>query len=484
MEHNFAPAPPEMQPHTAPGPGASFSRSHILGHPTHPSRLPGGVTPLIPVLRKTVRLDAFPQSHVQISSRSGLRARARSMSPQDAGIAPGAPLSPLPANSLVPRKLSSISLTIHQNSHARPLDPALSHWEELSTHRGGRPSAPSSPPLALMPDSRVHSEGPGNPGLSKPSRTPTVEKPVVGSYLALPFQSRLTPSPLSLTGPGPSGQGHTRTSPGRGKSRARGIPRPRLCLQRATPVRNLAAVHTARPDIARHLTTMATQGPNLAVSLSTPDTSRLDTGTEFSALDTKRGSTTDLSIAGSAKPGKAKNLATAGTNKAGTATNLATVETTKPGKVVNLATTEPDELGKFMVTVDATKPDVTTRGTAMAWGKPDPFKLGTTRLDTAMALVTANPAALGPAMDSGALDRSRLGTAVGSVVLATPDPANGETKPDNVNNLTISDIAVYPLMVRRGMDAAQDHATVDAATEPATLDLAGEYKGKCRNQEV
>ncbi|KAM6162222.1 neuronal-specific septin-3 isoform 2-T2 [Erethizon dorsatum] len=492
MEYNFAPAPPEMQPHGAPGPGASFSRSHMLGRPTHPSRLPGGVSPLIPVLRKTVHLDAFPQSPVQTSGRSGLRARARSMSPQDTGIASGALLSSLPANSLVPRKLSSISLTIRQNSHARPLGPPVSHWEELPTlgreagaHGGGRLSAPSSPPLPLRPESRVHSEGPGNPGLSTPSRTLTVEKPVVGSYLALPFQSRLTPSSSSLTGPGPVGQGHTRASPGRGKSRARGIPRPRLCLQRATPVMNLSAVHAARPDIARHLTAMAAKGPSLAINSATPDTSTPDTGTDFSALDTKQGSATDFSTAGAAKSGKAKNLATAGTNKSGTAMNLATAETTKPGKVVNLATTEPDGLGKFMVTADAAKPDVTTEGsakpdmttrsTALAWTIPDPFKLGTSRLDAAMALVPTNTAELGPAMDSPALDRSRLRTAVGSIVLVTPNPASGETKPDSVNNPTVSDTAIYPQMLSRGTDAAQDHATVDAATEPATL--AGGYKG-------
>ncbi|KAM6162223.1 neuronal-specific septin-3 isoform 3-T3 [Erethizon dorsatum] len=493
MEYNFAPAPPEMQPHGAPGPGASFSRSHMLGRPTHPSRLPGGVSPLIPVLRKTVHLDAFPQSPVQTSGRSGLRARARSMSPQDTGIASGALLSSLPANSLVPRKLSSISLTIRQNSHARPLGPPVSHWEELPTlgreagaHGGGRLSAPSSPPLPLRPESRVHSEGPGNPGLSTPSRTLTVEKPVVGSYLALPFQSRLTPSSSSLTGPGPVGQGHTRASPGRGKSRARGIPRPRLCLQRATPVMNLSAVHAARPDIARHLTAMAAKGPSLAINSATPDTSTPDTGTDFSALDTKQGSATDFSTAGAAKSGKAKNLATAGTNKSGTAMNLATAETTKPGKVVNLATTEPDGLGKFMVTADAAKPDVTTEGsakpdmttrsTALAWTIPDPFKLGTSRLDAAMALVPTNTAELGPAMDSPALDRSRLRTAVGSIVLVTPNPASGETKPDSVNNPTVSDTAIYPQMLSRGTDAAQDHATVDAATEPATL--AGGYKGQ------
>ncbi|XP_019064538.1 neuronal-specific septin-3 isoform X2 [Fukomys damarensis] len=484
MEHNFALVPLEMQPHGAPGPGTTFSHRHTLGHPTHPSRLSGGVTPLIPVLRKTVRLDAFPQSHVQTSSRLGMRARAQSMSPQDPGIAPGASRSPPPANSLVPRKLSSISLTIRQNSHTRPLVPVLSPWEELptlgreaATHGGGRLSAPRSPALALRPDSRVHSEGPGNPGLSKSSRTPTVEKPVVGSYLALPFQSRLSPSSLSPPGPGPSGQGYTRTSPGRGKSQARGIPRPRLCLQRATSVMNLAAVHTARPDVARRLTTMATKGPSLAASLPTPDTSRLDTGTEFSAVDTKWGSAMDLSTAGTAKPGKARNLATAGTNKSGTAMNLATAETTKLAKVMNLATTERDELGKSMVTADAAKPGMTTRGTAMAWAIPHPRELGTTRLDTAVALMTAKPAELGPAMDSPALDRSRLGTAMGSGVLVTPDPADGKKKPGNVNNLATSDIAIYPLMPSRGPEPAQDLATADAATKPAALDLARECKG-------
>ncbi|XP_046285684.1 neuronal-specific septin-3 isoform X1 [Marmota monax] len=439
MDNHFAPAPPEMQPHGASGSGTSFSRSNMLGRHPHPSRLPGGVSPLIPVIRKTVHLDAFPKSHVpQTSSRLGLRARTLNVPQQDTGIAPGAVLSPLPANSLVPRKLSSISLTIHHKSQARSLNPQLSHWEELhtlgreaATHGGGRLSAQSSAPMTIVSEGRVHSEGPGNPGLLKPSRMPTVEKPLMSSYLALPFQSRLTQSSSSFAGPGLVGQGHIRASAGRGKSRSRGIPRPRL-LQRATPAMNLAVVGTTRPDTARHLATMATNRSSLATTLATTNTSRWDTGTEFPALDTKLDIATDLSTTG----------------------------TTKPGKDTDLITTDPEKLGRVMVIADKAKPDKTSGDPAMVLTIPDPVKLGTARPDTTMALVRANKAKLGTTMDSPTLDTSSLGTAT--------DPATGEL-----------DIATYPLMP--SIEAAQDHPTMetvtDQATKPVTLDLAREFKG-------
>ncbi|XP_046285687.1 neuronal-specific septin-3 isoform X3 [Marmota monax] len=440
MDNHFAPAPPEMQPHGASGSGTSFSRSNMLGRHPHPSRLPGGVSPLIPVIRKTVHLDAFPKSHVpQTSSRLGLRARTLNVPQQDTGIAPGAVLSPLPANSLVPRKLSSISLTIHHKSQARSLNPQLSHWEELhtlgreaATHGGGRLSAQSSAPMTIVSEGRVHSEGPGNPGLLKPSRMPTVEKPLMSSYLALPFQSRLTQSSSSFAGPGLVGQGHIRASAGRGKSRSRGIPRPRL-LQRATPAMNLAVVGTTRPDTARHLATMATNRSSLATTLATTNTSRWDTGTEFPALDTKLDIATDLSTTG----------------------------TTKPGKDTDLITTDPEKLGRVMVIADKAKPDKTSGDPAMVLTIPDPVKLGTARPDTTMALVRANKAKLGTTMDSPTLDTSSLGTAT--------DPATGEL-----------DIATYPLMP--SIEAAQDHPTMetvtDQATKPVTLDLAREFKGQ------
>ncbi|KAL2775527.1 neuronal-specific septin-3 isoform D [Daubentonia madagascariensis] len=512
MDHSFAPTPPEMQPHAGPGPGTSFSHSHMLGCPTHPSRLPGGVSPLIPVLRKTIHLDAFPQSHIpQTSSRPGLGARAQSMPPQEIGIAPRASLSPLPANSLVPRKLSSISLTLRQNSQPRSLEPPLSHWEGLptpgrkaATHEGGRLSASGSPPVTLMPGGRVHSEGPGNPRLTTPSRMSTVEKPLVSSHLALPFQSRLAQSEPVLAGPGPAGQGRpvpmtahmpTRASSARGKSRSRGIPRPRVHPQKANAIMNLTAVDT-RTDTARYSATTATNRPSLATNLATPNTPRLDIGTEFPALKTKLGTAMDLST-GTAKSSKAMNLSTAGTTK-----NLTTVGTTKPGMVMGLITPDPDKLGKAMATpgtaklgkamnfttAGTTKSDMTTGGTAMDLAIPDPVKLGTTiatvsttRLETAMALVRAYRAKLGTAMDSLALDTSRLGTAMGSVVPVTPEPATGETTLDRVNNLTTSDIATCPVMSSRSTNPALDHPATDAATdqatEPATLDLARECKG-------
>nr|XP_055109020.1 neuronal-specific septin-3 isoform X4 [Symphalangus syndactylus] len=515
MDHDFAPAPPEMQSHGAPGPGTSFSHSHVLGRPIRPSRLPGGGSPLTPVLRKTIHLDTFPQSHIpQTSSRLGLGARTRSVPPQEMGIALGASLSPLPTSSLVPRKLSSISLTLRQNSQARSLDHPLSHWEELPTpgkkaapHEGGRVSSPGSPPVTLVPGGRVHSEGPGNPGLTKSSRMLATEKPLVSSYLALPFQSRLAQSAPVLAEPGSLGQGHlvsvtdhmpTRASPGKGKPRARGIPRPRGRLQRANTAVNLTAMDT-RTDAARHLATMATNRPGLAINLATPNTSGLDTGTEFPALDIKLGTARDLSsvgtvkssktmnlaTAGTIKPGTAMNLATAGTIKLGTAMNLTTVGTTKPGMVMDLIASEPDKLGKAMATRSTANPDMTTEGTAMDSATSDPVKpdtitatVGTSMLETAMALARVNRAKLGKAMNSLALDTSRMGTAVGSVVPVNQDPATGKTTLGSVNNLTISDVATCLVMPSRSTDPALDNtnAAMDRATEPASLDLATEYK--------
>nr|XP_054961368.1 neuronal-specific septin-3 isoform X7 [Pan paniscus] len=502
MDHDFAPAPPEMQSHGAPGPGTSFSHSHVLGRPIRPSRLPGVGSPLTPVLRKTIHLDTFPQSHIpQTSSRLGLGARTRSVPPQETGIALGASLSPPPTSSLVPRKLSSISLTLRQNSQARSLDRPLSHWEELPTpgkkaapHEGGRVSSPGSPPVTLVPGGRVHSEGPGNPGLTKSNRMLATEKPLVSSYLALPFQSQLAQSAPVLAEPGSLGQGHlvsvtdhmpTRASPGKGKPRARGIPRPRGRLQRANTAVNLTAMDT-RTDAARHLATMATNRPSLAINLATPNTSQLDTGTEFPALDIKLGTARDLSSVGTVKSGKTVNLATAGTIKPGTAMNLTTVGTTKPGMVMDLIASEPDKLGKAMATRSTAKPDMTTEGIAMDSATSDPVKpdtitatVGTSRLETAMALARVNRAKLGTAKNSLALDTSRMGTAVGSVVPVTPDPATGKTTLGSVNNLTISDVATCLLMPSRSTDPALDNtnAAMDRATEPASLDLATEYKG-------
>nr|XP_045220189.1 neuronal-specific septin-3 isoform X2 [Macaca fascicularis] len=501
MDHDLVPSP-EMQSHGAPGPGTSFSHSHVLGRPTRPSRLPGGGSPLTPVLRKTIHLDTFPQSHIpQTSSRLGLGARTRSVPPQEMGIALGASLSPLPTSSLVPRKLSSISLTLRQNIQARSLDRPLSHWEELPTpgkkaapHEGERVSSPGSPPVTLVPGGRVHSEGPGNSGLTKSSRMLATEKPLVSSYLALPFQSRLAQSAPVLAEPGSVGQGHlvsvtdhtpTRASPGKGKPRARGIPRPRGRLQRANAAVNLTAMDI-RTDTARHLATMATKRPSLAINLATPNTSGLDTGTEFPAVDIKLGTARDLSSVGTVKSGKTTNLATAGRIKPGTAMNLTTVGTTKPGMVMDLIASDPEKLGKAMATRSTANPDMTTKGTAMDSATSDPVKLdtitatvGTTRLETAMALARVNRAKLGTAMNSLALDTSRMGTALGSVVPVTPDLATGKITLGSVNNLTISDVATCLLMPIRSTDPALDHtnAATDGATEPASLDLATESKG-------
>uniref|UniRef100_A0A8D1GPL2 Neuronal-specific septin-3 n=1 Tax=Sus scrofa TaxID=9823 RepID=A0A8D1GPL2_PIG len=449
MDHDL-----EMQPHGAPGPGTSFSRGHLLGRPARPSKLPGGVSPLIPVLRKTIHLDACPQSHIpQAPGRLGLGARTRSVPLQDTG------------KSLVPRKLSSVSLTLRQHSHAWPLGPLPSHWEELSTsgtHGGGRLPTPGSPSVTRAPGGRVHSEDPGNPGLAKPSKMPTVEKPLVSSYLTLPFQARLAQSPPGPAGPGAGGQRHpvpatahvpTRASPGRGKPRARGIPRPRLQLQRATMAMDLATPDPTRPGTARHLATAANR-PGLAVNLATPNTSRLDMGTEFPDLDPKLGTATDLASAG----------------------------TTKPGVVMDLVTSDPEKVSKAIPTAGTAKPDTTTGGPAMDLAVPDPVKLGTARPDRAMVLSRANTANLDITTNSLAMHTtSRLGRAMGSVVPVTPDPATGEIALDCVINLTTSDIAIYPSMLSRSPDPALDHVTADAATDLATeitmLDLARESRG-------
>ncbi|XP_059968109.1 neuronal-specific septin-3 isoform X2 [Mesoplodon densirostris] len=448
-----------MQPHGAPGAGTSFSRSHLLGRPARPSKLPGGVSPLIPVRKKTIHLDAFPQSHSpQASGRPGLGARAWSVPPQETG------------RSLAPRKLSSISLTVRQHSQAWPLGPLPSHWEQVSTpgreaatYRGGRLPSPDSPSVTLVPGDRVHSEDPGRPGLAKPNRMSAVEKPLVSSCLTLPFQSRLAQGPPGPAGPGLVGQRHpvpmtahvpTRASPGRGKPRSRGIQRPRLHLQRAIPATgpatamDLAALDTARPGTSRHLSTMATNRPGLAVNLATPNTSRLDTSTEFPHLDSKLGSAMDLAKAG----------------------------TTKPCTVMDVVTPDPEKLGKVIATAGTAKPDTTTKGTAREVAAPDPVKL-----DTAMVLVRANIAKLDMTTDSLVLDTSRLGTAMHSVVSVTPDPVTGETALDSVIKLTRSDSITDPSMPSRSTDAALDHATTDAATDRVTeitmLGLARETKG-------
>lgn len=439
-----------MQQHGARRPGTSFSHNHLLGRSSCPSKLPGGVSPLIPVLRKTIHLDAFSQSHIpQAPSRPSLGARARSVPPQEA------------ANSAVPRKLSSISLTLRQNS----LGPLPSHWEEApalgreaAIHGRGKLPIPDSPPVTLVPGGRVHPEGPGNPGLAKPSRMPGVERRLVSSYLALPFQSRLAQLPPGPAGPGSVGQKHpvpvtahvpTGASPGRGKSRFRGIPRARLHLQRATPTTgpvmamDLVTLDTTRPVTARHLATMATNRPSLAA----PKTSRLDIGAAFPALDTKLGTATDWATAGPAKRDLVKDL----------------------------VASDPHKLGKAIAIVGTAGPDTTTAVPAGDVAAPDPAKPGTVRPDTAQALVRVNPARLDMAMDPLALDTSGLGTVMGSAVPLTLNPATGETTLDGVINLTTSDIATHPLMSSRSRAPAPDYSTAGAAA-----DLAGESKGKCK----
>ncbi|XP_075816286.1 neuronal-specific septin-3 isoform X3 [Microtus pennsylvanicus] len=463
MDHDFAPPPPEMQPHRAPGPRSSFSRGHMLGRHTH-QKLTRDVSPLVPVIKKTVHLNAFPQGNVlQTFSQPSLRSKAWSMS-QQGSIGP---LGSLPPNSFMPRKLSSISLTIRQNVQGRPLDAPLSHWEELSNlgkevlaHGEGKPSTSRSPPMAPVPKDRTSSEGHGNPDLTKANRTPSGDKPLVSSHLTLPFQSQHTQSS------GPVAQVQTRTSPGRGKSKPRGIPRSRVYLQRATPSpsTNLSAVGT-KLDIARNLGTMVINRPELAINMSTPNPSRMVRDTELP----KMGMTLDLPIA--SKAGKATDSVITGPPKLGTAMNLARAGTTKPGQILNLVTADSDKLENVTV--------MTTEDSAMALEIPDQIDLGISRLDTAIALAGVNIAKLDTTADSSVLDTSRLETAMDSVVLVCP--VTGETKLDIVNHLTIADAATYSLIPSGSTDPGQDIAAADAVTdsaaEPTSLDLAREPKG-------
>lgn len=476
MSHDFAPAPSEMQQHRAPGPRTSFSRGHMLGRHTH-QKLAADVPPLIPVIKKTVHLDAFPQSNVlQNSNQPSIRSRAWSMSQQ--GTATG-PLSSMPPNSFMPRKLSSISLTIHHNVQTRAIDASLSHWEELPNlhkeamaHREGKLPASNLPLMAQGSQVRTSSEGHGNPDLPKSNRTPAVDKPLVSSCLTLPFQAQFTQSSSSLPGTGPMRQVHTRSSAGRGKSRPRGIPRSRAYLQRTASATDLSIVST-KLEKARNLGTVAINRPELAINTPTPNPSGLIRSTELPILDAKMGLATNLPMV--SKSGKATDSITAGTAK-----NLARAGTTKPLQVINLVTAELDKQENNML--------LTVGGSNMALTTSNEAKGGITRLDTVKASTGATVGKLYTAADFPALDTNRLGTAVDSVVLVCPDPTTGETRPHTVNNLTNPDTATYatsPLMVSKSTDPAQDHVTADASTDStmglASLDLDRELEGQSKS---
>ncbi|XP_040847258.1 neuronal-specific septin-3 isoform X3 [Ochotona curzoniae] len=471
MDRSFAPTPPETQPQ-----GAAFSHSHVLGHPARSSRLSGGVSPLLPVHRKTIHLDAFPKSHIpQTSGRPGPAVRAWSMPLQETCSVPTT--STLTANSVAPRKLSSISLKISQSSHSSPL---LSHCEELptlgkeaATQAGGRLLAlADSPPVNLPSGGAVHSEGPGNPELVKPSRMPTVpsrmpavRKPLVCSCLALPFQSQLTQSSPGFVGLGREGPGHTRTSPGRGKSRSRGLPRPQRGAQRANAVMSLSSQDTTKADVSRQLAAMGRTRPTLSISLAAQNTSRRDTGTEFPALDTTLG--------------KAMNLASAGKAKSGIGLNLITVQTTKPSKIVDLRMAAPDKLGRGMATAATAKPDLATRDISVDLDTPDLNKLAPStamgdiaRLGTPMALARANTAKVDLARESPTWNTSKHSPAMSSVVPGSPEPACGDTTLDDADHLSPWDMATCPPTARSSM--TPEHGTVAFATQ----ELARAYKGQ------
>ncbi|XP_055458925.1 neuronal-specific septin-3 isoform X4 [Psammomys obesus] len=469
MDHDFVPAPPEKQPHRAPGPGprTPFSRSHMLGRHTH-QKPPGDVSPLIPVIKKSVHLDAFPQSNVpQKSNQPSTRSRAWSMSQH--GTSTG-PLSSLPPNSCMPRKLSSVSLMIRQNVQTGSREASVPHWEEMSnvgkeaaSQREGKLCSLRSPLVNQVSEVGTSSGGHENPDLTKPNRTPPGEKPLVSSCLALPFPARVTQSSSSLPGAGPVGQIYTRISPGRGKPRPRGIPRSRANLQRATPATGLSSV-------GRNLGTAAIHRPELAFSMSPPSPPRLGRGTELPILDAKMHAVMDIPTA--SKSRKATDSVIAGRPRLGTATNLTRAGTTKPGQVMSLVTSDSDNLENVMLTA--------TEGSSPALSLSDEVNLGITRLDRVTDLAGGNVGKLDTTTHSPASDPSRLGRAVDSAVLLCPDTATGETNLDAVSNLTIPGTATYLLMPSRSTDLAQDYATVDGVTdsamEPVWLDLAGEHR--------
>lgn len=479
MDHDFAPAPPEMQPHRAPGPGprTSFSRSHMLGRHTH-QKPPGDVSPLIPVIKKSVHLDAFPQSNVpQNSNQPSTRSRAWSMSQH--GTAMG-PLNSLPSNSCMPRKLSSVSLTIRQNVQTGPRDASVSHWEDIpnvgkeaASQREGKLFMLRSSLMNQVSEVRTSSGGHEDPDLTKPNRTPPGDKPLVSSCLALPFPAQVTQSSPGLPRTGPVGQVYTRTSPGRGKPRPRGIPRSRAHFQRPTPATNLSSVGT-KLEIARNLGTASIHRPKLAFSVSPPSPSRLSRGTELPTIDAKMHTVIDLPIA--SKSRKATDSVIAGRPRLGTATDLTRAGTTKPGQVTNLVTSDSDNLDNVML--------MASEGSSTALSVSDEVSLGITRLDRVTDLTGGNVGKLAPTTHSPASDTGRLGTAVDSSVLLCPDTATGETNLDVVNNLIVPDTAIYSLMPSRSTDPAQDYATVDSVTdsamEPASLDLTREARGKCK----
>ncbi|XP_045146181.1 neuronal-specific septin-3 isoform X4 [Echinops telfairi] len=483
MDHSLAPATPEMQPPGAPGPGAAFSHGHLLGPSACPSRFREGVPQLIPVLRKTICLDAFPQSSIpQASSRPGRGSKVRSVAPQEMGNTPGA----TPGNTLVPKKFSTISLTLRQNSQTQAQDPQPSHWEEVptpvseaATGGGRRLPVPGSPHMSRVPWDRVHAQGRGSSGLAKPRKMPTVEKHVVSSHLALPFPSRsLGHSDSNLVGPRYSAPmtAHMppRASPGRGKPRPRGIPKSQRHLQRATPTlapaiaMELTTVDTAKAGAARHLATMATSRPGLAIGLDSLNPARLDLGSplDVPALETTRGTAMDLTTEGIAKSSKSLNLTTAGTTKLGPAMSLIIG---RKGSGILKAMAGPGKL------------DVTTASPGKDMATSDPVKLGSARnmaaVSRSLDLTRANTVELDQTMDFLVSDPSRQDTTMHSVGLVGPDPNTGETILDSVINVATSDKAIYPLMPGRITDLALDQTRADdAVTELTTLDLTSQVQ--------
>lgn len=411
-----------MQPHAAPGAGTSFSRSHQVGCPPRPSRLPGGMTPLIPVLRKTIHLDAFPQNHVTPNpSRPGLGAGACGERGRSLGV----------------RKLSSVSLTLHHTSRPLASDPRLGR--EASPQGRGRPPLFGWTPSPLAQGGRAHPGNPRGSYLPTPCRSPAADRPMVTSCLSLPFQAPLAQNPAGPVGLGPGGQVlvPTRASPGSGKQGARVLLRPRLHFQRGpTGVPAMrpemdTGLDKARPGVVRRPATRATHRLNAVVRLATPSLCRGNPSIESPVLKAKLAATTDLSSSGKGEPDVAMGPVTP-----------KPVKLRRAGALDTTSGPRTDIANRFQ---EARRPE-----------QPD-------------LPIVAPP---GPAGGTFALVPSKQGMSPVSAVTVTPDPAAGEAPQHRGTDLTPPDT---PSSSSSGGNAEPALGPVWA--EPTTLDLDRETEG-------
>ncbi|XP_072452395.1 neuronal-specific septin-3 isoform X2 [Notamacropus eugenii] len=232
MDRNRTSPPGNQQPGEAPL------------HLSRPSGIPVASPPLSPGSRKTLSLGTIT-SHLPLPlSQAG--ARARSSEP---GTARRAMLRP--TSSPVPRKLSSLSFTLHHHSHreatsgsgSSPQHEAAVRDRKGSAQEKGESLIPGAPPASLEPIIRVHSASPGNPNPIGPTGAPVLEKPLLTSHLTLPLQPCSAQSPSTPAGIGLPFRYTSRTlslgSPGRVGTQHLGIPRLRLPSGRVIPASGL-----------------------------------------------------------------------------------------------------------------------------------------------------------------------------------------------------------------------------------------------------